>query len=876
VLHDVAASHPLLLILDDLQWADTASLSLLFHLGRRLAGCRVLIGCAYRSEEVALGRDGQRHPLERILAELKRTFGDVWIDLGHVDKLEARGFVDEVLETQPNRLGEGFRRSLFERTEGHPLFTVELLRALQERGDLVQDEDGRWVEGGALDWGPLPARVEAVIEERVGRLGGELGEILAAASVQGEEFAAQVVAGVCGIRERDVIRKLGWALDKRHRLVVERGSGQVGPRRLHLYRFRHSLFQQHVYGELGEIERRLLHGDVGSVLEELYGEQTEEITSQLAWHFSQAGEVDKAIDYLLLAGDRSRFLNAGQEAIAHYQQALALLKESEDYERAGQTLMKLGLAQHLSFDFRSSSQAYRGASALRKKAGASLTASSGRPAPHALRVNWGDPLTLDPAMISDIGSVAVVDQLFSGLLALGEEMEIGPYVAHRWDVAEGGRKYVFHLRDDVGWSDGTPVTARDFEYAWKRFLHPATGAPLANLLYDIKGARPFQQGECTDPGSVGVRALDRTTLAVELERPTGHFLNLLAHNSTYPVPRHVVEAHGDAWTDVDTIVTNGPFRLEVRVPGESLVLARNPMYHGPFPSNLQRVAFCLLADPHAHVDMYDAGRLDILDLHRLPPADALRARQRHPGEYLPTPALFTYYLAFDASRPPFDDPRVRRALVLAIDREALAGVALGYGFSPATGGVVPPGMPGHSEGISLPHDAEGARRSLSEAGYPGGRGFPSVELLVLEHQSSIVQVLAAEWRANLGVETCCVTQEGKELLARVASDPPPIFGLGWRCEYPDPDNFLRVAPIRRYTRWYNQAYDRLLEQAARCTDQGERMRLYGQADRILIDEAVIMPYAYGRFDLLVKPWVRGLPTAATRYWFWKNVILEPH
>ncbi len=204
VLRALAEAHPLLLILDDLQWIDRASAGLLFHLGRRLEGTRILIAGAYRPEEVAVRREGELHALEKVLAEFRRTYGDVWLDLAEVDETEGRRFVDAVLETERNCLGEGFRRALFARAGGHPLFTIELLRAMQERGDLVRDQDGQWVEGPALDWETLPSRVEAVIAARVGRVSPELQQVLAVASVEGEEFTTEVVARVQGMEAREL------------------------------------------------------------------------------------------------------------------------------------------------------------------------------------------------------------------------------------------------------------------------------------------------------------------------------------------------------------------------------------------------------------------------------------------------------------------------------------------------------------------------------------------------------------------------------------------------------------------------------------------------------------------------------------------------
>jgi ABC-type oligopeptide transport system substrate-binding subunit len=879
VLRALAARGPLLLTLDDLQWADTASINLLFHLGRRLGGSRILILAAYRPSEVALGRSSgdrgeeRQHPLEPVITELKRLFGDIQLDMGRPALAEDREFVDAFLDTQPNRLGEEFRQALFRRTRGHPLFTVELLRDMQERGDLIQDEAGRWAEGPALAWGALPARVEAVIEGRIGRLRGELREILTVASVEGEDFTAQVVARVQKADERGLVHRLSRELVKRHRLVGERGSRQVGARRLHLYRFRHSLFQQHLYNGLGEMERELLHGEIGAALEALYGEGCQEMAAQLAWHFAQAGESEKAIEYLLQAGDQARELYAYQEAIHHYQRALAFLKERDEHERAARTLMKLGLTYHIVLDFRRARQAYQEGFTLWQRAGEMEPAAPLPPPPHAFRVSWDDPLTLDPSMADDGSSSGVIEQLFSGLVELSPEMDVVPDVARSWEVLEDGRKYVFHLRDDVRWSDGTPVTAGDFEYAWKRVLDPATGSPNANLLYDVKGARAFHRGEAGRV-DVGVRALDEVTLVVELEEPTGYFLHLLACcHATYPVPRHVVEAHGGGWAEVGNIVTNGPFRLEACQPGKSIVLLRNREYHGRFAGNVERVELCLTLDRSALIEMYDADGLDALGL--LLPEEIDRARRLYAGEYITVPFPWTHSVEFDVSRPPFDDPRVRRAFVLAADRETLADVVLRGYFSPATGGFVPPGMPGHSAGIGLPYDPDQARQLLAEAGYlkESSRDFPVVDLLATLRES-VCAYLQAQWRENLGVEIKLEMVEWSVFYDRLDKEPPHVFIGGWIADYPDPDNFLRVATSKHL--WRNEAYESLVEEARQVTDHGERMKLYGQADRILVEEAPLMPISYMRLHLLVKPWVRKYPTPAFGGPFWKNVIIEPH
>jgi ABC-type oligopeptide transport system substrate-binding subunit/tetratricopeptide (TPR) repeat protein len=870
----LAAKQPLMLVLDDLQWADTASLSLLFHLGRRIGKSRMLIAGLYRPDEVALGRGKERHPLEKVLTESKRYFGDVWIDLEQAEDIEARQFVDALLDTEPNRFSISFRQALFQHTGGHPLFTIELLRDMRERGDLLRDEKGRWLNRPALDWKMLPARVEGVTEERIGRLDETLREMLSVASVEGEEFTAQVVARVLEMKERQVLQKLSQELEKRHHLVRELRGVKVGFQVLSRYRFAHAVFQQYLYNELGTGERRLLHGEIAHVLEGLYQGRTEEIAVQLARHYTEAGEGQKAMGYLLQVGDKARELYAHQEAIAAYQQALMFLKEQGEYARAARTLMKLGLTYHTAFDFRQARQAYEEGFTLWQQAGRIRPAVPLRPAPHALRVLWNHPWTLDPIMAGEGTSMEVIEHLFSGLAEWSSEGDVVPDVARTWEVLEGGRSYIFHLREDVLWSDSTSVTARDFEYAWKRRLDPATGSPNARLLFDVKGARAFHQGETSDPDTIGVKAVDEFTLAVELEEPTGYFPFLLAQSATYPVPRHVVEALGENWTEVEHIVSNGPFNLEVWQRKQSLVLTRNPRYHGKSTGNVQRVELPWEEDDSIMWELYDAGDLDIVA--SLPPEWIDSARRRCPGDIISGPALYTWYVGFNISQPPFDDPRVRQAFVLATDRETLTAVVKrGYEF-PATGGFIPPGMPGHSAGIGLPYNPGRARQLLYEAGYPGGDDFPIVDLLA-EGDFDERQYLETQWREILGVEITWRTMEYERFIEKLDREPPSMFLTGCDPYYPDPDSVLRIKFPKRWTRWQNEVYNRLVEEARRITDQVARLELYQQADQILVEEAAIVPLTYGRWYLLVKPWVRNLiVTAPIKAWFWKDVIIEPH
>jgi oligopeptide transport system substrate-binding protein len=250
-----------------------------------------------------------------------------------------------------------------------------------------------------------------------------------------------------------------------------------------------------------------------------------------------------------------------------------------------------------------------------------------------------------------------------------------------------------------------------------------------------------------------------------------------------------------------------------------------------------------------------------------------KAALRHSDDWVSLPYPSTFGVAFDVTRPPFDSRLLRRAFVLATDRERLANVLTRGINSPATGGLVPHAMPGHSPGIGLPYDAEQAQALLAEAGYPGGRGFPSVNAVAPATSAHYARYLQPLWRDHLGVEIPWKIGQWSTFLQ--PGELPHLWFYTFPVAYPDPDNFLRVWSPSRFG-WRSETYERLVGQARRMTDQAERMRLYRQAEIILIEEAVILPTVYGQATLLVKPWVRKLPASTFGWWLWKYVILEPH
>jgi ABC-type oligopeptide transport system substrate-binding subunit/ABC-type transporter Mla MlaB component len=860
IFHTVLSGHaPLLMVLEDAHWADSGTLSLLRHLARHTRRQRMMIVATYREVEL-----DQARPLHEVLLDLNRERLATRLKLARLGREETRELLAVLFAEE---ITPEFLEGIYRETEGNPFFIEEVVKELVESGKLYY-EDGRWHRPRMAELG-IPQSVRVAIQSRVGKLPPDSQETLHLAAVLGREFDFDTLALASELDEDTLLDALERA--ERAQLIEEVSTEGGGT-----FAFLHRLIPTTLVEGLRTLQRRRLHGLAAAAIEARHPDSFE----ALAYHYGQAGNAEKATEYLLSAGDRARALCVHQEAIDSYRQALELLKEAGEIERAARTSMKLGLTYQNAFEFQAARQAYEEGFLLWEQAMKAEPPERLLPAPHGLRVGVGEPPTLDPGLAGDNFSAVVVDQLFSGLVELSPEMGVVPDVARSWEMLDEGRRYIFHLRDDVRWSDGVRVTAGDFEFAWKRVLNPAASTQEANLLYDIKEARAYHEGHVSDPDLIGVRAVDEDTLVVELEGPTGYLPYLLCLWTTFPVPRHVVEAQGTAWTELENLVSNGPFRLVASERGESMILERNPTYHGRSSGNLQQVALWFRGtDPGGWLQMYEENRLDVLVLQGLVPlTDWERGRQRHAGEFLSIADLATYYIGFDVRRPPFDDPRVRQAFALATDREALAHVTLrGFAF-PATGGFVPPGMPGHSPGIGLPYDPEQARLLLAEAGYPGGRGLPELEVLSADTPPVVSAVvgLQTQWLHNLGVEITWKHLSWGEFLHRLLRESPHMWYMGWLADYPDPDDFLRVAEWRLTGGWRHELYDRLIEGARRATDQGERMRMYQEAEPILIQEAVIIPLCHFRSHVLVKPWVRRYPTSPMGLWFWKDVIIEPH
>lgn len=477
-----------------------------------------------------------------------------------------------------------------------------------------------------------------------------------------------------------------------------------------------------------------------------------------------------------------------------------------------------------------------------------------------IRVNLGtEPPSLDWSLATDHVSFNVISNLMVGLTEFDRDLKPAPVIARSWDILNGGKRIVFHLRDDVLWSDGKKVRAQDFEYSWKRLLAPKTASEYAYILFDIANAEAFQRGKIDDHRLVGVTAKDDRTLEVALRHPASYFLSITTFEVTYPQRQDIIEKFGAKWTEPANIVTNGPFLLESWKHEDEISLRANPNFILGKPA-VERVHMYMINEKTTALALYEQGRLDFLDNHSIPIFEKPRLAKRE--GFRRVPQLRGTYYGFATHKKPFDDARVRKAFALAIDRSVFPRILHG-GEEPSTSWI-PPGMLAHNAEIGLSFNPAEARRLLREAGYPDGEGFPQVTLgyNTDEDHKLVAEAIQGMWKQNLGVLVRLENQEWKVYLSRLASDPPHIFRLGWGADFPDPDNFMRLFTStsgNNNTGWGNPRYDRLVDQAAREWNAGKRIQLYNQAQSILCETDVpIVPLFTTAESTLLSPRFTGL------------------
>ncbi|MCA9539023.1 MAG: peptide ABC transporter substrate-binding protein [Myxococcales bacterium] len=481
------------------------------------------------------------------------------------------------------------------------------------------------------------------------------------------------------------------------------------------------------------------------------------------------------------------------------------------------------------------------------------------------------PDSLDPAFARSSLENLVTPNLFEGLMTYPPtDGAPQPGVAESFSVSPDGLTWLFHLRPTARWSDGTPVVAGDFEYAWRRVLTPSVGAPYADVLYIIDGAEAFHAGRSTDPATVGIQALDAHRLEVRLRHPAPYFPELTAFFTYLPVPRAVVERHGVRWTRPENLVGNGAFRIAEHAPSKRLLLRRSPTYWDAAHVGPDEVDVRFVNDGATAVNLFDSGQLDWTGLVDLPAVRVATLAQQ-PG-FRTDPWAATHYLRLNTTTVPFIDARVRRAVALAIDREALAAAAKGA-RQPAAG-FVPP-LPGWKPPAPPQFDPDAGRALLTEAGYGPDRPlklrlhYPNDEFRRL-----LAQLIAAQLTRNLGAEVELWTEEFRVYLRTQDTLSYQMSLSRWSADYADPTTFLDMwtgASQHNKTGWRDADYDALLTRAGATVDPSARVALLAEAEKRALAAAPIVPLLYGAKSFLIRPGVKGLGPHALGNYLMRNV-----
>ncbi|MBI3882525.1 MAG: peptide ABC transporter substrate-binding protein [Verrucomicrobia bacterium] len=498
--------------------------------------------------------------------------------------------------------------------------------------------------------------------------------------------------------------------------------------------------------------------------------------------------------------------------------------------------------------------------------------------------NGTEPQDLDPQIVTGVSEHNIMSSLIEGLMNEDPKtLSPVPGVAERWDVSADGTAYTFHLRANARWSDGVPVTAQDFVRSYQRALMPALANEYAYMLYAMKGAEEFNKGKLTDFAQVGVHARDGGTLEIQLTHPVPYFLSLLNHYSWWPVNIAAVERHGgfatrgNRWTRPENYVGNGPFVLESWRIGHAIVVRRNTNYWDAANVRLQRIHFYGIESADTEERAFRAGQLHVT-YNPVPPAKMSVYRERNPQFLRVDPYLGTYFYRFNVRKPPLDNPLVRRALALAIDRAALCETVLRGGQLPARC-FTPADTAGYTARANLTGNAEDARRLLAQAGFAEGKNFPKVEILfnTSEAHRAIAEAIQQMWRKELGIEVTLVNQEWKVYLDTEKKGDYFVSRAGWIGDYADPSTFLETFTAdsgNNRTGWSDKKYDALLAAAAREPDTTKRNELFQEAEAILMTAVPIMPIYFYTRPYLRQPMVRGWEPTLLDHHPWKHVWLE--
>jgi oligopeptide transport system substrate-binding protein len=490
------------------------------------------------------------------------------------------------------------------------------------------------------------------------------------------------------------------------------------------------------------------------------------------------------------------------------------------------------------------------------------------------RGNGAEPESIDPHVATGVSESFILFDIFEGLVVPSSKAEPLPGAAESWTISEDGLTYTFKMRQGATWSDGSPVSAEDFVYSWQRLVNPATASDYAYFLDPVKGAKELREGKEKDFSLLGAKAVDAQTFVVTLNNPTPYFLQSLMHQSTYPVPKAAVEKYGKEWTKPGNIITNGAFTVAEWVPQGHIKLVKNAKFHDAAAVKLDGVMYYPTEDTDAELKQYRAGELHIT--YDVPSTQIKWAAENLPGEFRNIPYLGTYFYAFNTSIAPFNDPKVRKALSLAIDRTTLMDKITQGGEIPAYGWV-PPGLSGYEQqqvewaSWDQAQRNEEAKKLLAEAGFTKDNPL-KMEVLynTSENHKKIAVAISGMWKQVLGVETSLRNEEWKVYLESRDKLQFQTVRAAWIGDYRDPNTFISYLRSdigeQNPSAYKNKDYDQLAIEADKTNDAAKRFALMAKAEQILLNDHPFAPIYFYSNQHIVSKKVQG----------WDDNIMDWH
>ena len=469
------------------------------------------------------------------------------------------------------------------------------------------------------------------------------------------------------------------------------------------------------------------------------------------------------------------------------------------------------------------------------------------------------PETMDPALNSASDGATYILHAFTGLLSIDKNSDVVPGLAEKWEHSDDGLTWTFHLRPDLKWSDGTDLTAEDFVYSWKRLADPALAAPYGyDLLSVVAG---YEEASNGDLDALQVSAPDKDTFVVKLSSPCTFFDQIAAFVSTAPVQKKTVEENGDAWaTKPETYVSSGPYRMTEYVDGDRIVYEKNPYYYDKDNITFDKIVWHLIEDGNSVYTAYNQGELDLAKTLPSEEIPSLKGNE----EFHLDPMMGTYYISFNTQKAPFNDPKVREALSLAVDRDYVANTIMQGTYTPANN-LVGPGISDAAENSSFEEvtkekygnffdnskyeeNLAKAKELLAEAGYPNGQGFPAFSYLTNDasYHKPVAEYLQNAW-GQLGLTMNIDIQEWKTVTANRRSGNYDVARNGWVMDYNDPSNLLECAYSsngNNSSRYKSSEFDALLDKAAQESDAKTRFGYFHQAEELLLKDAGVIPILY--------------------------------